>query len=112
MAASAPSVPLAELLTMIITTSPSPVHPSCELIMQVIDSMDHHAPALAACRTIIVCDGCNVHAKCKYRSGMVDPAALERYHEYKRRLRRALATQPSAGLEPNSGAPLAPPAHR
>ena len=51
MAASAPSVPLAELLTMIITTSPSPVHPSCELIMQVIDSMDHHAPALAACRT-------------------------------------------------------------
>ena len=108
MAASAPSVPLAELLTTIITTSPSPVHPSSELIMQVIDSMEHHAPALAACRTIIVCDGCNVHAKCKYRSGMVDPVALERYHEYKQRLRTALATRPSLGREPNAGAPSAP----
>ena len=107
---SAPSVPLAELLTTIITTSPSPVHPSSELIMQVIDSMDHHAPSLAGCRTIIVCDGCNVHAKCKYRSGMVDPAALERYHEYKRRLRHALATRPSTGREPISGAPPASPA--
>ena len=110
MAASVPSMPLAELLTTIITTSPSPVHPSCELIMQIIDSMDHYAPALAGCRTIIVCDGCNVHAKCKYRSGMVDPAALERYHEYKRRLRHALATRPSAGRDPDARAPPAPPA--
>ena len=93
------SAELSSLLTMIITTSPSPVHPSCELILQVIDSMEHHAPALSACRTIIVCDGCNVHGRCKYRSGMVDAAALERYIEYKRRLRSALAARPPTGPE-------------
>lgn len=82
---------LAALLTVIITTSPTPAHPSCELILQVIDSLEHCAPELAACRTIVVCDGCNVHPRCKYRSGMVDQDAFERYQEYKQQLRSVLA---------------------
>ena len=84
---------LSALLTVIITTSPTPAHPSCELILQVIDSLEHCAPPLAACRTIVVCDGCNVHPRCKFRSGMVDQDAFERYQEYKQQLRSVLAAR-------------------
>ena len=70
--------------------------------------MEHHAPALAACRTIVVCDGCSVHERCKYRSGMVDPAACERYVEYKRRLRDELAARGGEA----AAAPPAPPSPR
>lgn len=96
---------LSAMLTVICTTSPSPVHPSCEVIMQVFDSLDHYAPALATCRTIVVCDGCNVHPRCKYRSGMVDQAALERYQEYKRQLRTELAGRAAGGGVPATAAP-------
>ena len=76
--------------TTIITTSPSPVHPSTELIVQVLASLKRHAPLLAASRTIVVCDGCKLAERCKYRMGVVDADAHARYLEYKSRL-RALA---------------------
>ena len=76
--------------TTIITTSPSPVHPSTELIVQVIASLKRHAPLLAASRMIVVCDGSKLAERCKYRMGVVDADAHARYLEYKSRL-RALA---------------------
>ena len=76
--------------TTIITTSPSPVHPSTELIVQVIASLKRHAPLLAASRMIVVCDGSKLAERCKFRMGVVDADAHARYVEYKSRL-RALA---------------------
>ena len=100
-------VELAALLTVIITTSATPAHPSCELILQVIDSLEHCAPELAACRTIVVCDGCNVHPRCKYRSGMVDQDAFERYQEYKQQLRSVLAEREDTRPVPIAGSRFA-----
>lgn len=77
---------LASLCTVIITTSVCKVHPSTELLTQVLDSLAHHAPALAGCRMIIVCDGCKHSEKNLYRACRVDEAVRGHYDEYKRRL--------------------------
>ena len=58
--------------------------------MQVLASLKRHAPLLAASRMIVVCDGCKLAERCKYRMGVVDADAHARYVEYKSRL-RALA---------------------
>ena len=93
MASHTPPPPsLHSLCTTIITTSVCKIHPSTELITQVLQSLSHHAPELSPCRTIIVCDGCKHSEKNLYRACRVDGAARERYEEYKRQL-HTLAAQ-------------------
>ena len=88
-------------VTSIITTSASPVHPSLELIEQVLRSIRWYASALCACRTIIVCDGCQIAPASggapRFRSGVVDAEHAERYAEYKRRLRAFADADTAAG---------------
>ena len=85
---------LSDLTTVVLTTSPSPVHPSTEHVEKVFDSIATHAPCLAGCRTIVVCDGVLVRDKSKFRSGRVTPEVLGRYIEYKSRLRTLFAEDP------------------
>lgn len=44
-------------LSVVLTTSPAPSHPSTEMIEEVFASMATHAPELGECRKVIVCDG-------------------------------------------------------
>lgn len=83
--------PVSDLVTVILTTSPSPVQPGTELLEQVVRSMLTHAPALALSRLIIVCDGAKTAEgdKNKWRSAKVDETARANYEEYKARLRAA-----------------------
>jgi len=84
---------VAELVTVILTTSPSPAQPGTELVEQVLRSMMTLAPALARSRLIIVCDGVKAATgdKVQWRSAKVDEAARCNYEEYKARLRAAAA---------------------
>ena len=75
-AAVADASSLAALVTVVVTTSPAQINPSTELIEQVLHSLACHAPALAACRVLIVCDGFRlVPAKNTFRAGRVTEAA-------------------------------------
>ena len=85
---------LADILTIVLTTSAAPIHPSTEIVDQVLSSLSHHAPALLPCRMIITCDGCSdvrEGQKLKYRSGIVDAAARAAYNEYVDTLRESAA---------------------
>ena len=89
------SFDLSRVCTTIITTSPAPSHPSIDLIEQVLRSIAFHAPGLAACRTIIVCDGFKlVEGKCNFRGARVDDAAAQKYAAYKIALRALLESPP------------------
>ncbi|KAL1504348.1 hypothetical protein AB1Y20_010754 [Prymnesium parvum] len=90
-AAAPPPSGLATQLTAILTTSPSPVMPSTELILAVLRSFAAHAPELCACRLLIVCDGIKPSPKTHFRAGRVDAHASAAYEEYKRRLARLAA---------------------
>lgn len=88
----------AALVTVIVTTSASPVHPSTELIESTLTSLRDHAQMLRGCRTVIVCDGVRgVRAQSKYRSGRVTSQALQAYTEYKDELRALCSCGGRAG---------------
>ena len=80
--------------TVILTTSPSPMMPSTELLHTVLRSFGTYSPALCSCRLIIVCDGAKPAAKSNFRSGRIDDMARASYVEYKARLRH-LVQEPS-----------------
>lgn len=73
-------------LTFVLTTSPSPVCPSTELVDLVLASLLEHAPACQSCHLVIVCDSAKLGTKLVFRSGRVDEAAWTAYVEYKQRL--------------------------
>ena len=77
---------VADELTVIVTTSPSPICPSTELIETILASLALHAPCVTACRLILVCDGAKIGAKQVFRSGHVNEASWTSYVEYKQRL--------------------------
>ena len=86
------------LVTIVITTSPSPLHPSTTHIEKVIESISTFAPELAQSRKLIICDGCLVRDKSKFRSGRVTQDAFDRYKQYKHALSLSLAN----GGRPNT----------
>ena len=77
-----PDVPLASLLTVIVTTSPIPTHPSTSLLEETIASLRAHGGAGAdTVRIVITCDGYKVREESKPRSGVVDADLADRYEE-------------------------------
>ena len=48
------------LVTVVLTTSPVPQHPSTFMLETTLTSCRQHAAALYACHKIIVCDGFNI----------------------------------------------------
>eukprot|EP00937_MAST-01D_sp_MAST-1D-sp2_P000485 g485.t1 len=97
-------VPVPELLSIVLTTSPIAAHPSTSLVETVLRSFAH-VPGLFRCRLVIVCDGCKVGAKPKYKSGVVTDDAAARYREYIARL-RCLARDGALGRMAAAGAGL------
>lgn len=82
---------LADLLTIILTTSASPIHPSTELLERVVHSLRRHADALCPCRLIIVADGNKVGSRLNYRAGRINTEAHKSYAKYKENLRALIA---------------------
>ena len=89
---------LNEQLTVVITSSPVPSHPSDQLLEVVLRSFSL-VPGLCGCRTLVVCDGCRAHAagaRPRPRQGVYAPDAVERYEAYK----HAITEKSAAGVSP------------
>ena len=86
------------LVTVVITTSASPVHPSTELLCATVASLRDHAPMLRGCRKVVMCDGVRgVREQSRFRSGRVTAEAKAAYSEYKEALRALFADGGCAG---------------
>ncbi|OJJ82598.1 uncharacterized protein ASPGLDRAFT_129601 [Aspergillus glaucus CBS 516.65] len=72
------------LLTVIITTSPTPSSPSTDLISSVIESFRLRCPDLAATRVIVVFDTFDrIAAQNRLKSGSASPEVARNYSAYK-----------------------------
>ncbi|KAI0376785.1 hypothetical protein F5Y04DRAFT_265755 [Hypomontagnella monticulosa] len=83
--------PIFNLLTVIITTSPTPSAPSTELISAILSSFRSYCKVLLSCRIIIVFDTydrISTHARLK--KGQVTPEGARTFHLYKENV-KALA---------------------
>ena len=78
-------VPVSSLLTVVITTSPTPSSPSTDLISSVLESFQRHCPDLAATRVIVVFDTWDrvTTSKLWLKSGTVSPEIGAHYGAYK-----------------------------
>jgi hypothetical protein len=99
-AATAP-VTDAELLTVIITTSPTPSAPSTELLSQIIASFREHCPELVRCRVILVLDTYDrISSKARLKKGHVTAEGASNYAEYKEKAKRLILDEyAAAGTE-------------
>ena len=76
--------PRADLLTLIITTSPTPSAPSTELLSQIFASFREHCPDLTRCRVILVLDTYDhVSSTARLKKGHVTAEGARKYAEYK-----------------------------
>ncbi|KAJ4303845.1 hypothetical protein N0V88_001442 [Collariella sp. IMI 366227] len=77
------------LLTLIITTSPTPSAPSTELLAQIILSFRKHCPELTQCRVILVLDTFDhISSTARLKKGHVTPDGAKKYAEYKENAKR------------------------
>jgi len=80
---------LRDRLTVVLTTSAVPSHPSTYLLDETLKSMSH-ALGLSQCSLLIVCDGfklCPADMESKCRAGIINPDLADRYEKYKQQLR-------------------------
>jgi hypothetical protein len=86
-------VPLSELVTIVVVTSPIVSHPSTELLDRCLSSLWEAWPCLQGCRIVVAADGCrllphndNSNKPRRRRRqrvfGKADAATLQRYYTY------------------------------
>ncbi|KAK4126953.1 hypothetical protein N657DRAFT_182386 [Parathielavia appendiculata] len=81
----------AELLTLIITTSPTPSAPSTELLSQIVFSFREHCPELTRCRVILVLDTYDhISSTARLKKGHVTADGATKYAEYKMKAKRLI----------------------
>ncbi|KAK4449650.1 hypothetical protein QBC34DRAFT_484886 [Podospora aff. communis PSN243] len=86
-----PSRTHADLVTLIITTSPTPSAPSTELLDQILQSFDLHCPTLSECRVILVLDTYDrVGSASRLKKGQVLPEGAACYEQYKENAKRVI----------------------
>lgn len=80
----APITPLKDLITLIITTSPTPSAPFTDLISGVLDSFKTHCPNLLFCRVIVVFDTYDRIGECmRLKKGQVTHELAQALELYK-----------------------------
>ncbi|CAK7215178.1 hypothetical protein SCUCBS95973_002393 [Sporothrix curviconia] len=84
MCASRPPQDISSLLTIILTTSPTPSAPATDLVAAVLASFRAHCPALLACPVIVVFDTYDrVGKQLRLKKGCVTPVEAANYDAYK-----------------------------
>ncbi|CAK7239647.1 MAG: hypothetical protein STHCBS139747_001081 [Sporothrix thermara] len=95
--ASPPPQDIARLLTIVLTTSPTPSAPATGLVAAVLASFRAHCPALLACPVIVVFDTYDhVGAQLRLKKGCVTPVEAAHYDAYKANV-KALVRETWAG---------------
>ena len=79
-----PAVTYSDLLTLIITTSPTPSAPSTDLISGILQSFRRHCPTLNACRVVLVLDTFDrIGSVARLKRGCVTAEGAECFAQYK-----------------------------
>jgi hypothetical protein len=81
----------AQLLTVIVTTSPTTSNPCTRLTAAVMRSLGL-VEGLLVCPKVIVCDGYVCAAKCNYKKGRITDGDVEAYQQYVQNLRGLIET--------------------
>ncbi|KAI1080122.1 hypothetical protein F5B20DRAFT_540868 [Whalleya microplaca] len=86
---SSPAVePISSMLTVIITTSPTPSAPSTELVSAILSSFGAHCVPLLSCRVIVVFDTYDrVSPLARLKKGLVTPKGATDFDLYKRNVK-------------------------
>ncbi|KAL8377676.1 hypothetical protein RB595_008392 [Gaeumannomyces hyphopodioides] len=83
-----------QLLTLVITTSPTPSAPSTELLSQVIESFRSFCPVLLACRVIVVLDTFDhIAPRARLKRGQVTEKGAEVYDLYKQKVKELFLSE-------------------
>lgn len=92
-----PTVPLSDLLTVIITTSPTPSAPAADLISSVLESFGTHCPGLLNCRIIVVFDTYDhIGPKNRLKKGTVTEEGARIFDQYKSNVKQfIISSHPS-----------------
>ncbi|KAJ3384937.1 hypothetical protein HDU84_002564 [Entophlyctis sp. JEL0112] len=69
-------------LTLVVTASPIPSHPSPAVLREVVQSIATHAPALLICPLVLVFDGCRVADRPMSKLGKVSGSQRIAYEEF------------------------------
>ncbi|RKU45332.1 hypothetical protein DL546_007688 [Coniochaeta pulveracea] len=103
-----PQAPISELLTLVITTSPTPSAPTTDLISSVLQSFGTYCPGLLACRVIVVFDTFDrIGPKNRLKKGTVTEEGARIYEEYKSNVKQLiLSIHPSTSSSPLTSIPL------
>ncbi|KAI1453223.1 hypothetical protein F4805DRAFT_470230 [Annulohypoxylon moriforme] len=89
--AVAPGQQVCSLLTVIITTSPTPSAPSTELISAILSSFRSHCNPLLSCRIIVVFDTYDrIAPHARLKKGQVTPDGARTFNEYKQNVKRII----------------------
>ncbi|KAK0616744.1 hypothetical protein B0T14DRAFT_588969 [Immersiella caudata] len=90
----------ADLVTLIITTSPTPSAPSTELLDQILQSFERHCPTLSECRVILVLDTYDrVGSASRLKKGQVLPEGAACFEQYKENAKRVILEHYSRNSE-------------
>jgi hypothetical protein len=82
---------ISSLLTLIITTSPTPSAPSAELISSALDSFRSHCPNLLRCSLILVFDTYDcIVSTARLKEGCVTAEQTVDYSLYKRNVKKLI----------------------
>ncbi|KAI0844262.1 hypothetical protein F5Y00DRAFT_249095 [Daldinia vernicosa] len=82
---------ISSLLTVIITTSPTPSAPSTELISAILSSFRNHCATLLSCRVIVVFDTYDrIASHARLKKGQVTPEGAKTFDIYKQKVRELI----------------------
>ncbi|KAI0172995.1 hypothetical protein GGR52DRAFT_431018 [Hypoxylon sp. FL1284] len=95
--------PISRLLTLIITTSPTPSAPSTELISEILSSFRTHCGALLSCRVIVVFDTYDrIASQARLKKGHVTPDGARCFGLYKQNIQELILKEfSSSETEPS-----------
>ncbi|KAM0351072.1 hypothetical protein ACHAPU_002853 [Fusarium lateritium] len=76
------------LVTVILTTSPTPSAPSTELVSSILDSFERHCSALLECNVIVVFDAFDqIVPTARLKKGQVTPQQAANFGDYKKNVK-------------------------
>ncbi|KAH6617151.1 hypothetical protein F5144DRAFT_615814 [Chaetomium tenue] len=91
---------VADLLTLVITTSPTPSAPSTDLLSQILASFREFCPELSRCRVILVLDTYDhISSTARLKKGHVTAEGARNYAEYKNNAKRLILDEYAPGRQ-------------
>ncbi|KAK3303151.1 uncharacterized protein B0T15DRAFT_420113 [Chaetomium strumarium] len=102
-----PPTTVADVLTLVITTSPTPSAPATELLSHIIASFREHCPKLTECSVILVLDTYDhISTTARLKKGHVTAEGASTYAEYKENAKRLILQEYAPSCSHHTGRDL------